>query len=185
MSGSAISFGNRQPATAADAWSLTASRLGCGNATTTSASTILTCMRSQNATTLLAASLAIGPAFASTLNTTAARLYEGIIGPFGPTIDNVTVFDNYTQRAAARQFIPRPVLVGNSDAEACYFAEIGGIPAAEQDLITTIVFTCPAYHIARARAQAGVPAWQYRFFGSSSHTFSCILLKLLFSAPRR
>lgn len=71
-----------------------------------------------------------------------------------------------------------PILIGSSDDEGCFFAQHGAIPVGWEDIVTAIVFTCPVHFAAQARAQAGVSAWQYRYFGRCSHTqyTSCLTI---------
>lgn len=94
-----------------------------------------------------------------------------VLGEFGPTIDGVVVFENYTARAEAKQFIQVPAIVGNNDYEAGLFILIaaggGGAPISQViwDDFDLGVFTCPASAAAGLRRQAGLPAWRYRYFG--------------------
>jgi len=93
-----------------------------------------------------------------------------VLGEFGPTIDGAVVFENYTARAEAGQFIRVPAIVGNNDYEAGLFIliEAGtGVTIAQStwDAFDLGVFTCPASAAAGLRRQAGLPAWRYRYFG--------------------
>lgn len=165
MSGTATSFGNRYKNTSEEAWYLTSSLLGCGNATTESASEVLTCMTRKSAQDVLNASKAIQAPFVATVSNPLAKLYEGVIGTFGPTIDNIVVFENYTLLGEQGRFIQTPILTGSNDDEGCFFAQHGAIPVDWESIVTTLVFTCPVHFTAAIRARAGVPAWQYRYFG--------------------
>ena len=168
MSGNVFSFGNRLASTSATSWYTASVLLGCGNHTNTSDSDILSCMRTKDANDFVnvssevqaivtgsGSSLGVGPE------------YEGVTGAFGPTIDNITVFSNYTIRGQERQFIQRPILTGNNDDEGCLYAMRGVIPVGDEDALTTAIFTCPTYDTANVRLQAEVPTWRYRWFGES------------------
>ena len=171
MSGNVFSFGNRLANTSADAWYATASIVGCGNATSTSNADILACMRTKDTAPLFNASLTAGLEVANDLSQI-VQLYIGVTGIFGPVIDGITVFANYTARSSAREFIQRPIITGSNDDEACYVAERGTFPSDVVGEITTNVWTCPTWRTAGVRVQAGVPAWQYRFFGAYPNTYA-------------
>ncbi|KAI9708565.1 MAG: hypothetical protein M1828_002702 [Chrysothrix sp. TS-e1954] len=159
QSGTANSFGNKLPATAAEHWYQVSSKLGCGDNTTSDASTVLSCMRSSNTTMsdLLAAEAA-GSGLAS------------VLGNFGPTVDNATVFADYSARALNGDFIKIPTIYGNNDYEAGLFILITAgtgttIPLSTWTAFTAGEFTCPIGTAAELRAQAGLPTWRYRYFG--------------------
>lgn len=171
MSGNAFSFGNRFENTSATAWFLTSDLIGCGLPNTTSEAAIFACMKAKNATELLDFSVKAGDAVIKTLNQQAQK-YAGITGLFGPTIDNITVFENYTLRGKAGAFIQRPIITGSNDDEACLSAERGQTPYSEEDYVTMRVWTCPTYHTAQNRLRVGVPAWQYRYFGAYPNQYA-------------
>lgn len=164
MSGNVFSFGSHTPQTGALAWNTAATSLGCGNTTTTTADSVLACMRTQSTEALLRATEQTLKTLATILPTT-ARAYLSVTGAFGPTIDNITVFENYTIRSEQKQFIQAPLLTGVNDAEGCFFAEQGQVPVSVINDLTTVVFTCPTYLTAQARVGARLPVWNYRFFG--------------------
>ena len=164
MSGNAFSFGNRYPNTSAEAWYTASTVLRCGNQTRSTDADIFSCMRTKSVAELLNATDVAGKYLGTKLDPLAAR-FLNTIGPFGPTIDNVTVFQNYTARGKEKDFIKRPILAGTNDDEGCLFAERGDIPVSAEDEFTTVVFTCPTYHAVQSRVDAGVPSWKYRFFG--------------------
>lgn len=164
MSGNVFAFGNRAPSTAALSWYAASSLLGCGNKTTTSDNDILGCMKSKSAADLVAIAPKVESAVAPIIGSVGAG-YEGVTGPFGPTIDNQTVFENYTIRGQQQDFIHAPLMTGTSDDEGCLFAETGLVPVKDEDVLTTAVFTCPTYLTAKNRLEAGVPTWKYRWFG--------------------
>ena len=121
---------------------------------------ILSCMRSKNTTAILAA-LAKVPA---------PPTHALPAPPFQPTVDNVTVFSNYTALASSGAFAPLPYLAGNNDNEYGYYAI--AVFAANHTFTTTQInlfnleaFTCPTGASTAARTAHGVPVWRYRYFG--------------------
>lgn len=163
MSGSALSFANRYANTSAAAWYSASSLLGCGDSSSGDAQ-VLTCMRTKSSTELIKVTEQVEASLLKTLEPDAAA-YFGVIGAFGPTIDDVTVFENYTVLGNSANFIQRPVLIGSADDEGCLYAETGTIPVSAQDELTAVVFTCPIYHTTHARIAARLPTWTYRYFG--------------------
>ena len=164
MSGSVNSFGRRLSNTSEAGWSETAKALACGSAKTEAE--ITACMRKANPTDLLTASLKATKVVAAELDKL-GKLYAGITGLFGPTIDNKTVFANYTERVAAGKISKVPTIVGFNTDEGCFFAEEGSIPSSykTQLAVTEIVFSCPLHWGAVWRASAGIPAWKYLYEG--------------------
>jgi hypothetical protein len=109
-------------------------------------------MRSQNYTSLLDA-----------LTTTSL---SGQVG-FGPTIDNVVVFDDYLNRSIAGNFVKAPLLIGNADYEAGFFkllANLEGVSLSDEywDYFNALTFVCPGSTRANASILHGVPTWRYR-----------------------
>lgn len=159
QSGTAASFGNREPANAARSWYDAAAAAGCPNSTYPTPDLVLACMRSSAVTTAqLTAAINPGTGLAA------------VLGHFGPTIDGVTVFENYTARNLAGMYAQRPAIVGNNDYEAGLFELIeagAGVSIPEDTWLyfDLGVFTCPASAAAGLRAQAGLPVWRYRYFG--------------------
>lgn len=153
-SGAASSFATGSIASVSQAFRNASMSLGCeSNSTMASESSdaTLACMRRQPQSALLSA-------------VTASIV--GLKSPFGPTVDNKTVFANYSALGKAGKFIRRPILQGSNDDEFCYFAARS--PAfnnvIEQD--NNVVFTCPTAATTRWHAQAGVPTWRYRYFAT-------------------
>ena len=165
MSGSALSFANRYANTSANAWYTASSLLGCGNSSSGD-SQVLACMQKKSPAELISVTTKVEASLLKTLEPAAAA-YFGVIGAFGPTIDGVTVFENYTVLGKSADFIKQPVLTGSADDEGCLYAETGTIPASAQDELTAVVFTCPVYHTTHARAAAHLPTFQYRYFGTT------------------
>nr|XP_023907898.1 cholinesterase-like [Quercus suber] len=160
QSGSAFGLDdNNSPELQAAKWNNLTKTLGCGDSSTQSASNILTCMRDPAKVSMQAL-----------LNNTAAPRGQ-TLSVFGPTIDNKTVFANYTQQSLAGKFIHKPILAGNNDNEAGLFELIAlgaGIthPAAYWDAFTQDLFTCPSNTQAWARWLHNVPVWRYRYLPS-------------------
>jgi cholinesterase len=157
-SGTVFSWGLPNSKTvAAKGWFGTAQNLGCGNSST-DAATLVSCMRSKNSTALLAA---IPPTSGT----------AGILGLFGPTVDDTIVFSNYTERTPAKV----PVLVGNTDYEAGLFRVQFGLanltlPDRFWNAFNLQEFTCPAGIRANASVAADVPTWRYRYMGVWDNT---------------
>lgn len=89
-SGTALSFPVNTPDLAAQHWYTASTTLGCG-----SSGDVTACMRKQNATALKAAAAAVKVPV-----TNPARKAPA----FQPTIDNVTIFQNYTTLSAQGKF---------------------------------------------------------------------------------
>lgn len=137
---------------AANGWFNVTSNLGCGNASS-DAEEVLTCMRKQNSTAILNA-------------IPSASGVSGILGFFGPTVDDTVVFSNYTTATPAKV----PVLIGNTNYEAGYFRTtfaLSGItlPDSFWDAFNLQEFTCPTGIRANVSWAADIPIWRYRYFG--------------------
>lgn len=108
---------------------------------------------------------------------------------FHPTVDGVTVFDNYAERSAAGKFarlvskhhivesifkkvanMPQPYLINSNHYEPGYYrisafnANISLSDSAWQRF-NDAAFTCPSGASARYRVDNGVPVWQSHYFG--------------------
>ena len=151
-SGTALSFGNNLPETAAQRWFNVAAKAGCN---ATDYNDILACMRSPNTTM---EDLLEYQSSGSGLS--------AILGTFGPTVDNKTVFENYTDLALQGQYIQKPYLFGNNYYEAGIFILVAAasgeqIPQSDWDGFNAGEFTCPETTSAIYRAAAGIPTWRY------------------------
>jgi carboxylesterase type B len=158
-SGQANSFGNKAADQQASRWYTLSTSLGCGNLTTSTADAVVQCMRDPTKV----------PTAAITKNSVGNGPLSVILAQFGPTIDDVTVFSNYTQRVVDGQFSHTPALVGSNDNEAGIFILIFALFGVQQsqaawDALTESVFTCPANSAAYARYLHNVPVWRYRYF---------------------
>lgn len=162
-SGTAFSFAPNTPTTSDHYFNAVAYHVGCGNTTTTTPDTVLSCMREIPFTSILSAIPLITP-----LNPSKA-----LASPlFHPTIDNKTVFslETYTLLASTGSFSRTPYLAGNNDNEAGYYrtSALGQnrtLTSSQWDSFNAEAFTCPTLHAVSARAAAGVPVWRYRYFG--------------------
>jgi cholinesterase len=152
-SGNAFSWGLPYSATAAaEAWYNTSQTLGCGGATSDSA-TVLSCMRTKNYTSIL-----------SSIPTASGT--AGILGYFVPSVDEKVVFSNYSTRTPANV----PMLIGNNNYEAGLFRTqlaLAGLLYSDTfwDDFNLQEFTCPAGIRANASVAANIPVWRYRYFG--------------------
>ncbi|KAN0115465.1 putative carboxylesterase [Hyaloscypha variabilis] len=145
------------PAQSAAAWYQVAEILGCGNATS-DPDEVLASMRSKDWQTILNAI------------PTSSRI-EGVTGGFSPTVDEIVVFSNYTERAAAGNFTKRPLLIGSNDNEIGLFRVTFGLqnityPDATWNYLQEQIFTCPIGVRALASANNHSPVWRYRYFGN-------------------
>ncbi|KAE8441218.1 hypothetical protein EG329_005618 [Mollisiaceae sp. DMI_Dod_QoI] len=139
-------------ASSAAAWYKVTAALGCGNSSSDPAA-VLSCMRKQSYTAILKA---IPPSSAT----------GGILGYFGPTVDDTVVFSNYSQRTPASV----PMLIGNNNYEAGLFRTefaLSGIFMSDTywDDFNLQEFTCPCSIRANVSVAAKNPTWRYRYFG--------------------
>jgi cholinesterase len=145
-----------QPDKSAAAWYTVAESLGCGNAESNPDET-LACMRSKDWKSVLAA-------------VPTSSGIEGVTGGFGPTIDEIIVFSDYAERAAAGNFTKTPLLIGSNHNEIGLFRVTFGLqnityPDATWDYLQQQIFTCPIGERALASMNNNSPVWQYRYFG--------------------
>lgn len=153
-SGTALSFKPNTPDFSQNSFLSAASMLGC------SGSNVLACMREQPFDAVLNASAKVKPL-------PSVALAQPV---FHPTIDNITVFGNYSAMSAAGEFAEIPYLAGNNDKEDGFYrisAAGQNVTLTEQQWLTYDLegFTCATGTEAAARAKAGVPMWRYRYFG--------------------
>jgi cholinesterase len=118
---------------------------------------------------------------------------SGILGSFGPTVDETVIFSNYSQRTPARV----PMLIGNNNYEGGIFRTefaLAGLFFSDSfwDDFNLQEFTCPAGIRANASLAAGNPTWRYRYFGvfpnlavsSEAGTYHAAELSIIFdTAP--
>ncbi|KAG7005843.1 bifunctional dTDP-4-dehydrorhamnose 3,5-epimerase/dTDP-4-dehydrorhamnose reductase [Physcia stellaris] len=159
-SSTATGFGSPSPPNNTAAWFNTTQMLNCGGPSEGIPATVA-CMRTKTFQEILDAKVS------STHPT-------DVVGPFGPSVDNKIVFDNYRARAIAGNFIKKPYLLGSNDYEAGLFrvtATLAGLELSDRDwaLFNLITFSCPAAGVAQRRAQH-VPTWRYRYYGEFPNT---------------
>ncbi|GAB1204082.1 hypothetical protein APSETT445_002731 [Aspergillus pseudonomiae] len=158
-SGTALSFKPNTPEESASYFYHVSRTLGCGNSTTNT-NHIIQCLRQQPYKSILKAVAKVPTASSPVLPQPV----------FHPTVDNVTIFDDYAQRSATGNFSRIPYLVTSNANEAGYYrvsAYAANIshPDPVWDLFNQAAFTCPTGQTAAHRAAAGVPVWQSRYFG--------------------
>lgn len=137
-------------------WYEVTAAVGCGDATTNSTA-LLACMRALPYDTILSA-----------IPTT--RL-SAIFSAFGPTVDNITVFDNYSEQPAANI----PMLLGSNEYEPGTWRtqlalENTTYPDYLWDEMNLAGFTCLIGTRANLSISAGNPTWRYRFHGIFPNT---------------
>jgi carboxylesterase type B len=135
--------------TAALLWFNVTAQLGCGDASSDSAS-VLSCMR--------------------TKDTADITKVISTVSSFTPYIDGVTTFSDYQQRSLAGNLIKKPMLIGYDDRESGMFditSRMSGVtlPQAYWDVFDLQGFFCPAAIRANASVYNDVPVWRYRYFG--------------------
>lgn len=96
---------------------------------------------------------------------------SAIFSAFGPTVDNITVFADYTTRTPASI----PLLLGSDDFEPGTWKTqlaLGGVtyPDYLWDEMNLAGFTCIAGTRANRSIAAGNPTWRYRFHGVFPNT---------------
>ncbi|KAJ7641052.1 carboxylesterase [Roridomyces roridus] len=158
-SGTAFSLVQNTAEVSAQHWNNAAVAAGCGSEEDEEA--VLACMRGLDFTAILTAGASVVSAGNPALLPTP---------PFQPTVDNVTVFADYTALAAAGTFAKLPYLLGSLDNEAGFyriraFTANLNITNAQWDTFNLEAFTCATAHSAIARAAQGIPTWRYRYFG--------------------
>ncbi|KAK0101374.1 hypothetical protein ONS95_006549 [Cadophora gregata] len=136
------------PDVSAENWAAAATLLGCSSTNSTN-STVLSCMRSRNQTSILRA-------ISTLLN-------------FGPTVDNIVAFPDNLERAAAGKVIRKPFLIGNNDNEAGLFQVTFGARGITYSpsywkLQNQFAFNCGISVRAKVAARK-VPTWRYHYFG--------------------
>jgi cholinesterase len=154
QSGTATSFSDPAPSNNSVAWYNASSALGCGGPGTPLAQSV-SCVRTKP--------------FQAILNVTKiANPLAAVLGDFGPTVDERTVFSDYKARGARGDFIQRPYMTGNNNYEAGLFKVLGfqsNITTQEWCIFDLAVFTCPAARAAEYRARQQVNTFRYRYYG--------------------
>ncbi|GAQ04006.1 cholinesterase [Aspergillus lentulus] len=158
-SGTALSFKPNTAEESASYFYHVSNTLGCGNRTDP-VDAVVECLRKQSVQAILAAvrkaPFAPSPALPQP--------------QFHPTVDGITVFDNYAERSAQGKFIKAPYLFTSNDNEAGYYrinAFAGRISLTDEEWhqFNLAAFTCPTGQAAADRAAHGVSTWHARYFG--------------------
>ncbi|KAF2669097.1 alpha/beta-hydrolase [Microthyrium microscopicum] len=131
----------RKPEVALNHWSQLSTKLGCGNVTAATVSSNLVCLQEKSVDQVLDATEGIGG--------------TSQVGVWGPKYDDKTVMSDIADRRKKGNFVKRPILVGNVNNEAGLKTNTS---ASRQNM-----FGCPAGMAAKARRDAGVPAWRYLY----------------------
>jgi len=130
-------------------------KVGCGGAE--AGVTTVDCMRSKPWKDVLAA-----------IKPEGSQASLGGMGDFGPIPDGKVVFNDYKARAAAGNFIKRPMLVGNNANEIALFMVILGQTSGLQSPLLSVAngaFSCPSGTAAKARSDNKVKAYRYLYAG--------------------
>ena len=153
-SGTALSFTPNTLEFSQRSFRSAASTLGCVGRN------VVSCMREKNTAEVLEASTKVEPL-------PSVALEQPV---FHPTVDNRTVFADYSALSLSRSFAYIPYLVGNTGNEDGFYR----VSAAGQNVTLTDKqwqtfdsegFTCAARDEAVARRAVGVPIWRYRYVG--------------------
>lgn len=131
-------------------WYDVTAAVGCGNASTDS-TVQLACMRNVDANSILAAVPRSG--------------INAAQSAFGPTVDDVIVFSDYSNRKPASI----PVVVGNDNYESGLFRvefALSGVffPNSVWNMYQLSGYTCPSGLRANYSLAANNPTWRYRWF---------------------
>ena len=165
-SGNAFSFPMNSAQRQRANWYNVSSLLGCG-ADSGGNDTTLHCMRQKPWTAVSEAVGKIAPSpGGSPVRSTP---------PFYPLVDNETIFADYISRAESGDFAKLPYFHGHNDNEQGYyvipaFAQGRNVTKQQADQFLLESFVCPVSFSARARVNASVPTWVYRYFGTWDNT---------------
>lgn len=158
-SGTSLSFNPNTKDYAQTLWYNVSQTIGCGGPSD-DATAVLACVQAADTSVVLAAAAKV-PALPT------IALFQAT---FHPTIDNVTVFDNYEQLSDAGAFAKIPFLAGNANFESGWYkisawgAKIN-LSEDQWDLFNQRAFTCPNAYSTKYRVQEAVPTWRYRYHG--------------------
>jgi carboxylesterase type B len=159
MSGTSMSFLPNTQEYSRMLWYNVSQTIGCSGLSDP-ADEVLSCVRSKNTSVILAAAAKVPPL--PTQATTQAT--------FHPTIDNVTVFEDYDKLSASGAFAKIPLLAGNAAQEDGWYRLAGyasklNFTESQWTLFRERAFTCPASYTTKYRVQHGVPTWRYIYHG--------------------
>ncbi|KAF2097473.1 cholinesterase precursor [Rhizodiscina lignyota] len=158
-SGTALSFNPNTPAYSLSSFYNVSGTLGCGGPNDDPA-TVVACVRQQTFSAILAAVLKAPPLPSPVLAQPV----------FHPTVDNVTVFSDYSALSAAHAYAKIPYLLGNNaNEDGTYrvnaFAAGVSLTDAQWAAFDRAAFTCPTMAEANSRSAAKVPVWRWFYNG--------------------
>ncbi|KAK8029328.1 hypothetical protein PG991_006384 [Apiospora marii] len=161
-SGNALSFPLNEPSRQVSNWHSVSQSLGCG-----ADEKSLECMRTKDWADILKATSQVPPA--------ASDNPVRSTPPFYPQADGKLVFSDYEKRSRDGNFARLPYVLGNNDNEQGYYVISAygrgiNVTKAQGNEFLLTSFTCPNYAQALSRRVAGVPVWQYRYFGDWDNT---------------
>lgn len=161
-SGNVFSFPLPDPSTQQDNWETVVDYVGCGNATDT-----FKCMRSASWEDIKAGAATVKSGSSSSPLRTVPGFY--------PKADNELVFTDYLERTDQGNFAKVPILYGNNNNEAGFYAitvySSGVVPTqAEDNAFNLQSFTCAVAKQVATRREYGVPAWAFRYMGDWNNT---------------
>ena len=165
QSGTVFSFAASPINESAASWFNVSGQLGC-RGTENDSIAMLTCMQDKPYEDILTA----------VQISDAAGIGGSVLGSFGPTIDEKTVFSDYQHRAQSGRLIQRPLLIGNDNWESGFFRVENALAFAQAGISTVIPdsywvafqkisFECATAHRAFYHYRANLPVWRYRYFG--------------------
>ncbi|EED17829.1 carboxylesterase, putative [Talaromyces stipitatus ATCC 10500] len=161
-SGNVFSFPLPDPSTQQDNWETVVDYVGCGNATDT-----FKCMRNASWEDIKAGAATVKSGQSSSPLRTVPSFY--------PKADNLLVFTDYLERTDQGDFAKVPILYGNNNNEAGFYAitvySNGAVPTQEQDNVFNLEsFTCAVAKQVESRRRHGTPAWAFRYMGDWNNT---------------
>ena len=156
-SGNAFSFPLNSPNITTSNWYNVTAAVGCG-----SSGALLECMRTKNWNDIEAA--------AAKVPATPGGSPVRSIPAFYPQVDNKIVMADYVSLSESGAFAKLPYLLGNNNNEQGYYvipayAKGINVTTEQGDAFLLSSFTCPNSFEAQNRKKAGVPVYQYRYFG--------------------
>lgn len=161
-SGNIFSFPLPDPSTQQENWETVVDYVGCGNATNT-----FKCMRSASWEDIKAGAATVKLGQSSSPLRTVPGFY--------PKADDTLVFNDYLGRSDQGEFAKVPILYGNNNNEAGFYAitvyPSGVVSTQEQDDAFNLEsFTCAVAKQVESRRRHGTPAWAFRYMGDWNNT---------------
>ncbi|KUL92405.1 hypothetical protein ZTR_02201 [Talaromyces verruculosus] len=161
-SGNVFSFPLPDPSLQQENWETVVDYVGCGNATDT-----FKCMRNASWEDIKAGAATVKSGHSSSPLRTVPGFY--------PKADDTLVFTDYLERTDQGEFANVPILYGNNNNEAGFYAvtvySSGVVPTQEQDDAFNLEsFTCAVAKQVESRRRYGTPAWAFRYMGDWNNT---------------